>query len=179
MQTQKQTQSQTPLAESHDPSGPVRTGCSPSWDICNSSHLGFELQNATLHCGQFDYLSPLEEGMTAFGAELWVLVMAQCLHSITFAAQHTACIALISRYFPGRLRGRGQALYSLIGYGLSGVIGGLGGAALASRFGYASVFWAASAAAVLTALCCWRSMQLDRRRLAGETPKPSSNSPVE
>lgn len=97
----------------------------------------------------------------AFGAELWVLVAAQGLHAVTFAAQHTACIALISRYFPGRLRGRGQALYSLIGYGLSGVIGGLGGAALASRFGYASVFWAAAVAALLAALCCWRSMQLD------------------
>ena len=28
--------------------------------------------------------------------------------------------------FPGRLRGRGQALYTMLGYGLSGVVGGVG-----------------------------------------------------
>lgn len=98
----------------------------------------------------------------AFGAHLWLLVAAQCLHAITFAAQHTVCIALISRYFPGRLRGRGQALYTVIGYGLSGVIGGLGGAALSSRFGYASVFWAAMLVALLSAWCCWQGLKLSR-----------------
>lgn len=113
--------------------------------------------------------STLRFGLTAaFGAHLWVLVGAQCLHAITFAAQHTVCIALISRYFPGRLRGRGQALYTVIGYGVSGVVGGLGGAALSSRFGYASVFWAASLVGLLSAWCCWRSLSLSR------TPMPQS-----
>lgn len=109
-------------------------------------------------------------GMTAaFGAQLWILVAAQCLHALTFAAQHTACIALISRYFPGRLRGRGQALYTVIGYGLSGVVGGLGGAALSSRFGYASVFWAAALVALLSAWCCWRSLYLNRQSMPQTT----------
>ncbi|MDT8997790.1 MFS transporter [Paucibacter sp. APW11] len=97
----------------------------------------------------------------AFGGWLALLILAQCLHAITFAAQHTVCIALVTRYFPGRLRGRGQALYSVLGYGCSGVLGGVAGASLASHWGYAATFWAASVVALLGALCCWRSMKLD------------------
>lgn len=109
-------------------------------------------------------VSSLRFALTAaFGGQLWVLVLAQSSHALTFAAQHTACIALVSRYFPGRLRGRGQALYSVLGYGCSGVLGGVGGAWLASRLGYAAVFWAASAAALGGAWCCWRSHQLEHQ----------------
>jgi PPP family 3-phenylpropionic acid transporter len=112
-------------------------------------------------------LSALRFGLTAgFGASLWVLLLAQTTHAITFAAQHTVCIALITRYFPGRLRGRGQALYSVLGYGCSGVLGGLGGAWLAMRWGYAAVFWAASVAALGGAWCCWRSHLSDLADLA-------------
>ena len=80
--------------------------------------------------------------MAAFGNWMVVLVLTQMTHAITFAAQHAACITLVSRYFPGRLRGRGQALYTTLGYGLSGVIGGVAGGALIERWGYPAVFWA-------------------------------------
>jgi len=95
--------------------------------------------------------------MAAFGHWTLVLVLTQATHAITFAAQHAACITLVARYFPGRLRGRGQALYSTLGYGLSGVIGGVAGGALIERWGYPAVFWAASGAAALSALCVVRS----------------------
>ena len=95
------------------------------------------------------------------GANLVLLVLAQCLHAITFAAQHTACIALITRYFPGRLRGRGQALYSVMGYGLSGVVGSIGGGWLVASLGYQALFIAALAAALASALCAWQSRRLD------------------
>jgi PPP family 3-phenylpropionic acid transporter len=95
--------------------------------------------------------------MAAFGSLGWLLVLTQATHAITFAAQHAACIALVHRYFPGRLRGRGQALYTTLGYGISGVLGGVAGGALIDRFGYASVFWAASASALLSAACVLRS----------------------
>ncbi|GAB4114413.1 MAG: MFS transporter [Rubrivivax sp.] len=92
----------------------------------------------------------LRFGLTAaFGHWLPLLLLAQALHAVTFAAQHAACIALIHRFFPGPLRGRGQALYSVLGYGLSGVLGGLGGGWLGSRLGFAAVFWAAAGVAVL------------------------------
>jgi MFS transporter, PPP family, 3-phenylpropionic acid transporter len=109
-------------------------------------------------------LTALRFALTAgFGASLWVLLLVQATHAITFAAQHTVCIALVTRYFPGQLRGRGQALYSVLGYGCSGVIGGIGGAWLASRLGYAAVFWAASVTALGGAWCCWRSHQMKIR----------------
>jgi PPP family 3-phenylpropionic acid transporter len=107
-------------------------------------------------------VSVLRFGVTAgFGANVWILVLAQLTHAITFAAQHSACIGMINRHFPGRLRGRGQALYTVLGYGASGVIGGLAGGALSEAFGFAAVFWAASAAASLAVLCCWRALRLE------------------
>jgi MFS transporter, PPP family, 3-phenylpropionic acid transporter len=90
---------------------------------------------------------------------LWVLVVAQALHALTFAAHHSACIALISHYFPGSLRGRGQALFTVVGYGVPGVLGGLLGGQLSTHFGLASVFWATSVMAffaLLSALGMWR-----------------------
>jgi PPP family 3-phenylpropionic acid transporter len=90
---------------------------------------------------------------------LWVLVIAQALHALTFAAHHSACIALISHYFPGSLRGRGQALFTVVGYGVPGVVGGLLGGQLSTHWGLASVFWATSAMAFFAfvcALCMWR-----------------------
>lgn len=99
--------------------------------------------------------------IASFGGTPWILVGAQCLHCLTFAAQHTACIGVVSRHFPGRLRGRGQALYTILGYGASGVVGGVLGGALSQRYGFPAVFWAASVAGLLSALCCWRAWQLD------------------
>ena len=108
-------------------------------------------------------LSALRFGLVAaYGAVPVVLVLSQALHAVTFAAQHTACIAVINRNFPGRLRGRGQALYTVLGYGIPGVIGGVAGGALIQALGYAAVFWAASACGVIAALCCWRAWVLER-----------------
>lgn len=99
----------------------------------------------------------------AFGGTAWILVLAQCTHAFTFVAQHSACIAVINRHFPGTLRGRGQALYAVLGYGASGVVGGIAGGALSEWLGFGSVFWAASVVALLAALCSWRALVLERR----------------
>jgi len=102
----------------------------------------------------------LRMGLTAQWAHLlWVLLLAQVLHALTFAAHHTVCIALLSHHFPGRLRGRGQALYTVVAYGFPGVIGGLLGGMLSDRFGLASVYWASmvtSAIATAAAYQVWR-----------------------
>lgn len=88
-------------------------------------------------------ITALRMGMTALGAQiLLVALLAQALHAMTFAAHHTVCIALLSHHFPGHLRGRGQALYTVIGYGLPGVLGGLVGGMLTTHWGLGSVFWA-------------------------------------
>ena len=98
-----------------------------------------------------------------------VLLATQLLHAFTFAAQHAASIALLNLYFPGAMRGRGQALYSMLGYGCSGVVGGVAGGWLGSRYGFSAVFWAAS----LAALMAWMALRAASRaeRLA---PMPAS-----
>lgn len=99
--------------------------------------------------------------MALLGGSTTVLVLAQLLHALTFAAHHAACIAMVDRHFPGRLRGRGQALYATLGYGASGVLGGVAGGAISERWGFAAVFGAASAVALGACACCWRSRRLD------------------
>ena len=99
----------------------------------------------------------LRMGLTAGWATWWpVLLLAQTLHGLTFAAHHTTCIALLSHHFPGLQRGRGQALYAVLGYGLPGVLTGLLGGVLSARFGLVSVFWGAVLSSVLALLSAWR-----------------------
>jgi MFS transporter, PPP family, 3-phenylpropionic acid transporter len=95
--------------------------------------------------------------MATLGGSALVISLTQATHAITFAAHHAACISLVDRYFPGRLRGRGQALYGILGYGLSGVLGALAGGAIAERWGYASVFGAAAGVSLLAVFCVYAS----------------------
>ncbi|MBL0920481.1 MAG: MFS transporter [Hydrogenophaga sp.] len=107
-------------------------------------------------------LTALRMAVTAGLPSVWpLLALAQLLHAITFAAHHTVCMAWITEHFPGRLRGRGQALYSVLGYGLSGVSGGLLGGVISSRFGLASVFWVGMGCGAVAALCALRLRALD------------------
>lgn len=54
-----------------------------------------------------------------------VLVFAQLLHGLTFGAYHAAAIAMVNRWFPGRLQAQGQALYGSLSFGAGGMLGGL------------------------------------------------------
>lgn len=106
-------------------------------------------------------LTFIRMGFTAAGADYWpVLLLAQLLHAVTFAAHHSVCIHLISQHFPAALRGRGQALYSLIAYGLTGVVGGLAGGALIEHWGLASIFWGAMGSAMVATWCAYKLNQL-------------------
>jgi PPP family 3-phenylpropionic acid transporter len=108
-------------------------------------------------------LTVLRMGLTATSAAvLPVLILAQLLHGITFAAHHTACIALLSQHFPGRLRGRGQALYTVVGYGMPGILGGLAGGLLSEKHGLGSVFMVSvvtSLVATALAFKVWKSVR--------------------
>jgi MFS transporter, PPP family, 3-phenylpropionic acid transporter len=108
-------------------------------------------------------LTVVRMGATAWWADsLWLLVLMQCLHAFTFATHHTANVALISHYFPSRLRGRGQAIYTVVAYGLTGVLGSLLGGLLSERWGLASVFLVnvmTAIVATVLAACLWRRLQ--------------------
>lgn len=64
--------------------------------------------------------------MIGWGVEvLAILVLAQLLHGATFGAYHAAAITTINRWFAGRNRARGQALYGSVSFGAGGMLGGL------------------------------------------------------
>ena len=99
----------------------------------------------------------LRMGITASSASvLVVLVIAQMMHACTFATHHTVCIALLSHHFPGRLRGRGQALFTVLGYGFSGVIGGILGGIISDKYGLTSVFIACTATSLVAVFCAYK-----------------------
>ena len=50
---------------------------------------------------------------------------AQLMHGVTFGAFHATAIAAVNRWFPGRMRARGQAIYSSLSFGAGGLFGGL------------------------------------------------------
>lgn len=54
-----------------------------------------------------------------------IIFLAQLLHGATFGAYHAATVAVISKWFPGRLQARGQALYGSVSFGAGGMLGGL------------------------------------------------------
>lgn len=106
-------------------------------------------------------LMTLRMGVTAWaGTWLWALFVAQAVHAITFAAHHSVCIALVNTHFPDRLRARGQALFAVLGYGLSGVVGGLLGGLVSSRWGVGAVFWLSAASAALATGAAWHMRRL-------------------
>jgi PPP family 3-phenylpropionic acid transporter len=99
----------------------------------------------------------LRMGITASSASLLVvLVIAQMMHACTFATHHTVCIAMLSHHFPGRLRGRGQALFTVLGYGFSGVIGGILGGIISDKYGLVSVFYACTATSLIAVFCAYK-----------------------
>ena len=100
--------------------------------------------------------------LIAVGAEsLWVLALAQVLHTATFAIHHSVCISWLSKHFPARLRGRGQALYSIVGYGATGVLGALGGGYISEHWGLSVVFWVAVPVACMAVVAAWRLQKIE------------------
>ncbi|MFA5083249.1 MAG: MFS transporter [Hydrogenophilaceae bacterium] len=81
-----------------------------------------------------------------------VLLFAQFLHALTFAAYHAAAIGLIHRYFRGRNQARGQALYNSLAFGIGGTVGTLYAGAVWQQYGGAFTFTTAAAFAGVAAL---------------------------
>ncbi|NJS36634.1 MAG: MFS transporter, partial [Brachymonas sp.] len=70
------------------------------------------------------------------------------------------CTALISHHFPGSLRGRGQALYTVLGYGAPGVLGSWAGGLISEAYGLRSIFWVSSGIALLALLASIKAWRL-------------------
>lgn len=97
--------------------------------------------------------------LTAWGAAwLPVLVFAQTLHMAAFGLFHAVAVLLIHRAFPGRLQGRGQALYSAVGFGVGGALGSLASGYAWSAVGPALTWTGAAVLAGFAALVAWRGL---------------------
>ncbi|MGB3919477.1 MFS transporter [Thiothrix litoralis] len=66
-----------------------------------------------------------------------ILMLSQLFHAATYGLFHASAIHLIHYQFPGKLQGRGQALYSGLSYGAGGAVGSL-------LSGYAWEYWGAA-----------------------------------
>ncbi len=98
--------------------------------------------------------------LTAWAAHsLPVLVFAQTLHMAAFGLFHAVAVLLVHRAFGGRLQGRGQALYSALGFGLGGALGSLGAGLAWSAAGAEAAWSAAALVAALGALLAWRGLR--------------------
>ncbi|MES2127753.1 MAG: MFS transporter [Pseudomonadota bacterium] len=80
-----------------------------------------------------------------------LLVCAQLLHALTFAAHHSSCVMTMQRWFAGPLQARGQALYIALAYGVGGSCGGLFMAWCWGALGSHAVYYAAATLCVLAA----------------------------
>ncbi len=90
--------------------------------------------------------------IACFPQQLAVILFAQTLHAITFGVYHVAAIHLIDRWFSGGLRGRGQAMYSGVSFGLGGALGSLFAGRLWEVLGGADVFLLSGAIALAAVL---------------------------
>ena len=106
----------------------------------------------------------------ALGSMRWILIgaypdvvclviMLQLLHAFTFGAIHSVSIEFIRRWFPGKLSGRGMALYSGCVFGIGGSLGAtLSGIAWES-FGGSTTFLCAGLITGCTACIAWFSLR--------------------
>lgn len=92
-----------------------------------------------------------------------ILIGAQSLHAATFGTFHAAAIHLVHHYFPGRVQGRGQALYASLSFGGGGAIGSLLGGYLWEEMGAVVTFSVAAAIAALGWLVAWQWVDQQRR----------------
>lgn len=94
-----------------------------------------------------------------FSDVLWLVLVTQCLHAASFGLFHASAIHLVHDFFP-RHRGRGQALYSSVSFGVGGVVGSLYAGALWDNVSPSVTFMIAA----LIALCGFMvSLKVNKR----------------
>ncbi|HMM44580.1 MAG TPA: MFS transporter [Candidatus Macondimonas sp.] len=83
------------------------------------------------------------------------LVAAQMLHLASFGLCHAVGMSYVYALFPGPLQGRGQALYSALGFGAGGLTGGVLAGLLWSAGWRGELYLMAALAAVLALIVAW------------------------
>lgn len=98
--------------------------------------------------------------------QVLLLLFAQILHMASFGLYHAVAIHLIHQFFPGKLQGRGQALYSSVSFGLGGAIGGLFGGWVWDSSPGSLVFYLSAAIATLAVAVAWFGLKAEKNNVA-------------
>lgn len=96
--------------------------------------------------------------LALFPDQLWLVLLAQCLHAFSFGSFHASAIELVRRFFPARLAGRGQALYNSLSFGVGSALGALGSGYL-WVWSNSWTFLAASAVSLLGFVVAWAGLK--------------------
>ena len=94
-----------------------------------------------------------EGGMT-------LIIISQLLHALTFAAHHSASMALVTNWFPQKAQARGQSLYTMASYGLGGSLGGIMSGWVWDVFYPEASFLVAIAASIIGGIFALKSINL-------------------
>ena len=109
----------------------------------------------------------------SFPQHMSAVLGAQLLHAATYGLYHAVAVRLIHRLFPGRMQGRGQALYSSMSYGVGASLGCLLAGLAWDEIGPNTTFYAAAGVALVGMAVGWLSV----RRVAPLSPSaPSSGA---
>ncbi|MBS98561.1 MAG: MFS transporter [Oceanospirillaceae bacterium] len=96
------------------------------------------------------WLSVLRWVVTAYLPEYPVpMLLAQLLHAATFGSLHIVGITLVQHYFPPSTQGRGQALFSSLGFGAGGMAGAFAAGLIWNVAGSEAAFLAAAVGCLL------------------------------
>lgn len=90
---------------------------------------------------------------------LAVMLLAQCVHALSFGAFHAACMQRVTEFFPGRLGQHGQGIMFGFSSGVGGVLGALMAGGLWQASGGAGAFLAAAVVCALAWLLALRTQQ--------------------
>lgn len=96
-----------------------------------------------------------------------VILFAQSLHAASFGIFHAVAIHQIHRYFPGKMQGRGQALYSSISFGAGGAIGAIYSGWVWEGYGAAWVYSVAGVIGVAALICAFIYKGMNKDSQAG------------
>lgn len=96
-----------------------------------------------------------------------VLIIAQIMHAASYGLFHASAMELLQRFFPGRLQGRGQALYTGIGFGIGNSLGSLFAGYVWSGFGSAWAYYFGSIMSLLALALSWIVYASQQKRHIG------------
>jgi PPP family 3-phenylpropionic acid transporter len=91
------------------------------------------------------------------------VLAAQLLHALTFGALHIAGMGYVTTAVQPESRGKAVSIYSALGFGLPGLLGGVLGGQLLEAHGFSTMFWIfALAPALGAAIAAFAGAPIDR-----------------